>query len=145
MTAACNISTVDGAFFQPLADLLATTPHARPCPELPDTDFVRLGIYRVLEASPSGRGFLQERGRAPELGRQAGPPGLALAPSGQFGVHSVQIRRRERQRFHGCRRTCHHPPSAVPRACRTDTIDPVASHLNFDLPDPTPATHTTSY
>jgi hypothetical protein len=29
---------------------------------LPDLDFVRLGIHRVLEASPSGRGFLQEHG-----------------------------------------------------------------------------------
>jgi len=62
MTTASNILTVDDSFFQPLADLLATTPHARPCPELPDPDFVRLGIYRVLEASPSGRGFLQEHG-----------------------------------------------------------------------------------
>lgn len=57
MTAATNIITVDDAFFQRLANLLVTTPHPRPCPELPDADLVWLGLYRVLEASPQWSRF----------------------------------------------------------------------------------------
>ena len=54
--------TVDQVFFAPLRGLAAASPHARPCPEFPDEDWVRLGVQRVLELSPSGRGFLQEHG-----------------------------------------------------------------------------------
>ena len=54
--------TVDALFFEPIVSLVATSPHVYPCREFPDLDFVRLGIGRVLEASPSGRGFLQEHG-----------------------------------------------------------------------------------
>jgi hypothetical protein len=53
---------VNQAFFQPLAGLAATSPHARPCPEFPDEDWVRLGVHRVLETVPSGRAFLHEHG-----------------------------------------------------------------------------------
>lgn len=53
---------VTDAFFQPLAGLAAASPHARPCPEFPDEDWVRLGVQRVLETVPSGRAFLQEHG-----------------------------------------------------------------------------------
>lgn len=54
--------TVDALFFQPLEGLAAASPHSRSCPEFPDQDFLRLGVQRVLETSPSGRGFLQEHG-----------------------------------------------------------------------------------
>lgn len=54
--------TVDEAFFQPLVGLAARSPHARPCPEFPDEDYIRCGVQRVLEAAESGRGFLQEHG-----------------------------------------------------------------------------------
>ena len=55
--------TVDEAFFQPLAGLAARSPHARPCPEFPDEDYLRCGVQRVLESIGSGRAFLQEHGR----------------------------------------------------------------------------------
>ena len=54
--------TVDALFFEPIVSLVATSLHAYPCREFPDLDFVQLGITRVLETSPSGRGFLQEHG-----------------------------------------------------------------------------------
>ncbi|MBI5383347.1 MAG: transposase [Verrucomicrobia bacterium] len=63
---------MDQVFFQPLNGLASTSAHARPCPEFPDADFLHLGVQRVLETSPSGRGFLQEHGL-----RFARPPGLA--------------------------------------------------------------------
>lgn len=53
---------VNDAFFQPLAGLVATSPHTYPCPEFSDEDWVRLGIQRVLERVESGRAFLQEHG-----------------------------------------------------------------------------------
>lgn len=62
MPASSDSITVDSAFFTPLTALVPESQHTRPCPELPDLDFVRLGIHRVLESSPSGRGFLQEHG-----------------------------------------------------------------------------------
>lgn len=62
MTFASQITTVDEAFFQPLSPIVAGSPCTLPCRELPDEDFIRLGIQRVLETSPSGRGFLQEHG-----------------------------------------------------------------------------------
>jgi hypothetical protein len=55
-------TTVNAAFFQPLLQLIAEGGHSQHCPELPDPDFAQLGILRVLESSPSGRGFLQEHG-----------------------------------------------------------------------------------
>ncbi len=66
-----SLQTVDQVFFQPLTGLAAASAHARPCPEFPDADFLHLGVQRVLESSPSGRGFLQEHGlrfaRTPSL------------------------------------------------------------------------------
>lgn len=55
-------TTVHEVFFQPLADLAAQSSQARSCPEFADADYVLCGVQRVLEASPSGRGFLQEHG-----------------------------------------------------------------------------------
>src|SRR5467141_2088908 len=62
-------NTVNEAFFQPLAGLAAGSPHARPCPEFPDEDYLRCGVQRVLESTESGRAFLQEHGQ-----RLANPP-----------------------------------------------------------------------
>lgn len=71
MPTAANNTTVNQAFFQPLEGLAAASPAWRPCPELPDDDYVRLGVQRVLESSESGRAFLQEHGvrfeNAPEV------------------------------------------------------------------------------
>jgi hypothetical protein len=53
---------VNQAFFQPLTTALAHATHTRPCPELPDEDWLRLGVQRVIEGSESGRAFLQEHG-----------------------------------------------------------------------------------
>ena len=57
-----HIPTVNELFYQPLEGLAGRSPHARPCPELPDENFIRMGVQRVLEACESGRAFLQEHG-----------------------------------------------------------------------------------
>lgn len=57
-----TIITVNEALFQPLEGLVSRSSYARPCPEFPDEDFIRLGVQRVLETSESGRAFLQEHG-----------------------------------------------------------------------------------
>ena len=62
MPASITNSTVNAAFFSPLVPLVTESKFSKPCPELPDLDFVQLGIVRVLESAPSGRGFLQEHG-----------------------------------------------------------------------------------
>lgn len=62
MTAASYTQLVNDLFFAPITPLVLNSPSTRACPEFSDLDFVRLGIQRVLEASPSGRGFLQEHG-----------------------------------------------------------------------------------
>lgn len=41
-------------FFAAITPLVLNSPSARACPEFSDLDFVRMGIQRVLEASPSG-------------------------------------------------------------------------------------------
>jgi hypothetical protein len=46
-------------FFTPLLDLLATCENRRHCSELPDSDWLRLGVERCLQPQTSGRGFLQ--------------------------------------------------------------------------------------
>lgn len=62
MPLAFDSTTVTDAFYQPLDGLVAASPHTRPCPELGDEQWLRLGVARVLEAVGSGRGFLQEHG-----------------------------------------------------------------------------------
>jgi hypothetical protein len=54
--------TVNELFFQPLEHALATASNLWPCPEFPDDVWMHMGVQRVLEASESGRGFLQEHG-----------------------------------------------------------------------------------
>jgi hypothetical protein len=62
MPTACASSSVNDAFFAPIANLAETSRHARPCPEISDAQWIRAGIQRVLEDVPSGRAFLQEHG-----------------------------------------------------------------------------------
>lgn len=62
MSSEPNNNTVNEAFFQPLHEPLASAPTLWHCPELPDDEWVRMGVQRVLESSPSGRAFLQEHG-----------------------------------------------------------------------------------
>jgi hypothetical protein len=62
MSLTIDSATVNTAFFQPLNRALIAATHTRPCGELPDETWLRLGVQRVLEASPSGRAFLQEQG-----------------------------------------------------------------------------------
>jgi len=58
-----NDSTaVNQAFFEPLQPVLAPALNRHHCPELSDEQWLRMGVQRVLEASPSGRAFLQEHG-----------------------------------------------------------------------------------
>jgi len=57
-----NPRTVNEAFFQPLTAALATATQTRPCPELPDEDWLRMGVQRVVEGTESGRAILQEHG-----------------------------------------------------------------------------------
>lgn len=64
--------TVNEAFFQPLHGLADRSAHTRACAEVSDGQYLHMGVQRVLEASESGRGFLQEHGR-----RFAQPPNVA--------------------------------------------------------------------
>ena len=54
--------TVNELFFEPLEPAIATASNLWPCPEFPDDVWIHMGVQRVLEASESGRGFLQEHG-----------------------------------------------------------------------------------
>jgi len=62
-----------GRFLAPLEAILPKLTSTRACPELPDSDWLALGVLRVLHAVPSGRGFLQEIGpgldNCPDVGR----------------------------------------------------------------------------
>lgn len=55
-------TTVDHAFYQPLQQALTAAELLWLCPQLPDDEWLRMGVTRVLEASSSGRAFLQEHG-----------------------------------------------------------------------------------
>lgn len=55
-------TTVREFFHQPLLGLAAQCTHTRACPEVSDEQYLLSGVQRVLEASPSGRAFLQEHG-----------------------------------------------------------------------------------
>lgn len=70
MPPAPRTHTVNELFFQPLTAVLASARHTWPCPEFPDEVWLHMGVQRVLEASESGRGFLQEHGL-----RFQNPPG----------------------------------------------------------------------
>lgn len=53
---------VFGVLFAPLEPALAAASHRGRAPVLPDRDWFHLHLLRVLESTPSGRGFLQEHG-----------------------------------------------------------------------------------
>lgn len=57
-----TIESVNHAFFQPLQPLLASAVNLWYCREFPDDEWLHMGVARVMEGSPSGRGFLQEHG-----------------------------------------------------------------------------------
>src|ERR1051326_4650548 len=57
-----DLPTVNERFFQPLKQAIAMASSLWPCPEFPDDVWIGMGVQRVLEASESGRGFLQEHG-----------------------------------------------------------------------------------
>lgn len=57
-----NSATVNQAFFQPLQQALTQASGLWHCPQLPDDEWLRMGVQRVLEGSPSGRAFVQEHG-----------------------------------------------------------------------------------
>ena len=54
-----NPASLPARFFAPALDLLSDCAHRRHCPELPDSDWLRLGVHRCLQPQTSGRGFLQ--------------------------------------------------------------------------------------
>lgn len=62
MSTTSDSPTVNELFFQPLEQAIATASNLWPCPEFPDDVWIAMGVQRVLEASESGRGFLQEHG-----------------------------------------------------------------------------------
>jgi hypothetical protein len=57
-----NTTTVNEQFLQLLKQATATAASRRPCPEFPDEVWIAMGVQRVLEATESGRAFLQEHG-----------------------------------------------------------------------------------
>lgn len=61
-TNSARSKTVNELFFQPLEQATRAASGWRPCPEFPDVQWLRMGVQRVIEASDSGRGFLQEHG-----------------------------------------------------------------------------------
>lgn len=62
-------SSLAQSFFHPLEQLLPLCQHLRHCSALPDFDWLRMLVHRVLHAVPSGRAFLQEH--APDCGVSA--------------------------------------------------------------------------
>jgi hypothetical protein len=54
-----DLASLPLRFFSPALDLLPGCLHQRLCPELSDSDWVRLGVQRCLAPQSSGRGFLQ--------------------------------------------------------------------------------------
>ena len=52
--------TVYKEIFKPLLPLIEASPHRRRCPSLPDSEWLELGISRVLGNHRSGRSFLQQ-------------------------------------------------------------------------------------
>jgi hypothetical protein len=52
-------ASLPARFFTPALDLLPLCTLQRLCPELSDSDWLRLGVLRCLQPHASGRGFLQ--------------------------------------------------------------------------------------
>jgi hypothetical protein len=67
---------VNEAFYEPLVGLADRSIHTQGCLAVSDDQYLRMGVQRVLEASESGRAFLQEHGQRyvlpPKLGNYFG-------------------------------------------------------------------------
>jgi len=59
MTSLLPDASLSSRFFSPLLERIASCAHRRHCPELSDSDWLRIGIQRCLQPQASGRGFLQ--------------------------------------------------------------------------------------
>ena len=68
MPSTSDPAPLSSRFFTPALGLLADCTHRRHCPELSDSEWLRLGVDRCLQPQSSGRGFLQAlASRAPDL------------------------------------------------------------------------------
>ena len=68
MPSTSDPAPLSSRFFTPALDLLVGCAHRRHCPELSDSEWLRLGVDRCLQPQSSGRGFLQMlASRAPGL------------------------------------------------------------------------------
>ena len=105
-------------FFSPLLDLLATCAHRRHCPELPDSDWLRLGVQRCLQPQASGRGFLQT------LAAVAAP----CRPENSHFFESLKSQRRLALCAEINARLCAHARSVLP-----DALAAFPALNNFDV------------
>lgn len=68
MPSLADPSSLPARFFTPALELLPSCANLRHCPEISDSDWLRLGVHRCLQPQASGRGFLQTlASRAPDL------------------------------------------------------------------------------
>jgi hypothetical protein len=68
MPSTADPASLPARFFTPAIELLPGCTNQRHCPELSDSDWLRLGVHRCLQPQASGRGFLQTlASRAPAL------------------------------------------------------------------------------
>jgi hypothetical protein len=62
MRIAHDSTTVNEQFLQVLEQATAAASNRRPCPQFSDELWIQMGVQRVIEATESGRAFLQEHG-----------------------------------------------------------------------------------
>jgi hypothetical protein len=68
MPSLADPASLPARFFTPALELLPSCANLRHCPEISDSDWLRLGVHRCLQPQASGRGFLQTlASRAPDL------------------------------------------------------------------------------
>ena len=88
------------AFFDPIRGVARRSPSHRPCLDLSDEQWLVLDLHRVLESTPSGRGFLQENGPrsnyfsslvSERLGEVARDVNALLLAAAEAGVHIATI------------------------------------------------------
>jgi hypothetical protein len=59
MPSISDLPSLPSRFFAPAIELIAGCINKRHCPELSDSDWLRIGVQRCLQPQASGRGFLQ--------------------------------------------------------------------------------------
>jgi hypothetical protein len=59
MPSLADPASLPARFFTPALELLPSCANLRHCPEISDSDWLRLGVHRCLQPQASGRGFLQ--------------------------------------------------------------------------------------